>query len=253
MGNDDFEIQVRSAGYVKLPVPDRLFVDHQQVTGVDYTRLGLKRFGSHGSRFENCNFGKLRLESLSFGEGQVMSEYVNCTFDGSKFFANTLLGRARFVNCSFRGIRSSRFRLVAGDLIDCVFSGRMDSTQIWGRTGPDADIYGDRTNMIVGNDFSVVDFGDIDFRFGVDLRKNVLPAGPDYMLISNAAQVLGRAYKDAVTMDDLENRKSLVRMIQSRQDAVDGGQRDLFVSKRRIPKSLQTDYELFFSFIDERL
>lgn len=253
MSNDDFEIQVRSAGYVKLPLPDDLFVDHQQVTGVDYTSLGLKSFGSHGSRFENCNFGKLRLDSLSFGAGQVMSEYVNCTFDGSKFFANTLLGRARFVNCSFRKIRSSRFRLAAGDLIDCVFSGRMDSTQIWGRTGPRADIYGDRTNTIEGNDFSGVDFGDIDFRFGVDLRKQVLPAGQDYMLISDAAQVLARAYKDAVTMDDLENRKTLVRMIQSQQDAVDGGQRELFVSKRRIPRFLQADYELFFSFIGKRL
>lgn len=253
MSAHDSEIQVRSAGYVKLPLPNRLFVDHQQVTGTDYTPLGLKRFGSHGSRFENCNFEKLRLDSLSFGAGQVISEYINCTFDGSKFFANTLLGRARFLNCSFRDIRSSRFRLAAGDLIGCVFSGRMDSTQIWGRTGPHADIYGDRNNTIEGNDFSGVDFGDIDFRFGVDLRKQVLPVGPDYMLISDAAQVLARAYKDAVTTGDLENRQTLVRMIHSQQKAVDGGQRDLFVSKRRIPKFLQSDYERFFDLMARHL
>lgn len=253
MGNDDFEIQVRSAGYVKLPLPDDLFVDHQQVTGVDYTSLGLKGFGSHGSRFENCNFGKLRLDSLSFGDGQVMSEYVNCTFDGSKFFANTLLGRARFINCSFRDIRSSRFRLAAGDLIDCVFSGRMDSTQIWGRTGPHADIYGDRTNTIEGNDFSGVDFGDTDFRFGVDLRKQVLPTGQDYLFIPNAAQILAKAYRDAVTMEDLEKRQTLISMIQSRQEAVENGQQNLFESKRRIPRFLRGDYEHFFTLIARQL
>ena len=73
------------------------------------------------------------------------------------------------MNCSFRDIRSSRFRLSAGDLIDCVFSGRMDSTQIWGRTGPRSNIHGDRTNTIECNDFSGVDFGDTDFKLGVAL------------------------------------------------------------------------------------
>ncbi len=253
MSTDDFEIRVRSKGYVKLPIKDRLFVDHEQVKGVDYTALGLKRFGSLGSRFEDCNFSKLRLDSLSFGSGQVMSEYINCTFDGSKFFSNTLLGRARFVNCSFRNIRSSRFMLSAGDLIDCVFTGKMDSTQIWGRTGPDAHIYGDRTNTIEGNDFSGVDFGDTDFKFGVDLRKQVLPTGPDYMLIPDAVEVLARAYKDAATMDDLETRQAMIDMIQSRQEAVANGQRDLFESKRRIPKFIRGDYEHFFTLVARQL
>ncbi|MDQ0238924.1 hypothetical protein [Arthrobacter bambusae] len=253
MNTDDFEIRVRSKGYVKIPVEGDLFVEHEHVKGVDYSSLGLKGFGSHGSRFEDCNFSRLQLDSLSFGDGEVMSEYINCTFDGSRFFSNTLLGRSRFVNCSFRSIRSSRFQLSAGDLIDCVFSGRMDSTQIWGRTGPDARIYGDRTNTIDGNDFSGVDFGDTDFRSGVDLRKQILPTGPDYMIIPDAAQVLARAYENAATLDDLESRSSLIRMIERRQEAVSNGQRDLFESKRRIPKHIRGDYERFFDLVAKQL
>ncbi len=253
MGTDDFEIRVRSKGYVKLPLEGDVYVDHEQVKGVDYSGMGMKHFGSHGSRFEDCNFSKLRLDSLSFGAGKEKSEYINCTFDGSKFFSNTLLGRARFVNCSFRNIRSSRFRLSAGDLINCVFSGRMDSTQIWGRTGPKADIYGDFVNTIEGNDFSAVDFGDIDFRCGVDLQKQVLPTGPDYLFIPEAETVLNRAYKDAAILQDLELRRTLLQTIDINLEIVRAGQQDLFVSRRRVPKVVSKDYETFFDFIRQRL
>jgi hypothetical protein len=253
MGSDDFEIRVRSKGHVKVPLSGRLFVDEEQVKGFDYSSLELKRFGSHASRFEDCNFEKLNLDSLSFGEGKAMSEYIRCSFDGSMFSSNTGIGRARFVDCTFRNIRSHRFKLSAGDLVDCVFSGRMDSTQIWGRPGPDEEIYGDRVNTIKGNDFSGVDFGDIDFRFGVDLGKQLLPSGPDYLFIPEAARVLAAAYRDAATMDDLEKRRILISIIQSRQEAVTTGQRDLFESKRRVPKFVRGDYELFFNLIAKHL
>ncbi|MCA4133326.1 hypothetical protein [Arthrobacter sp. M4] len=253
MGTDDFEIRVRSKGYVKLPLEGDVYVDHEHVKGIDYSGMGMKHFGSQGSRFEDCNFSKLRLDSLGFGDGKEKSEYINCTFDGSKFFSNTLLGRARFVNCSFRNIRSSRFLLSAGDLIDCVFSGRMDSTQIWGHTGPRAYIYGDFANTIEGNDFSAVDFGDIEFRWGVDLQKQVLPSGPDYLFIPEAEAVLKRAYSDAAILQDLEPRKVLLRIIERGLDKVAEGQNDLFYSKRRLPKSVTRNYETFFDFIRQRL
>ena len=253
MSSDDFKVHVRSKGYVKIPLEGRVFVDHEQVVGVDYSALALKRFGSHGSRFENCKFEGLRLDSLSFGAGKVPSEYYNCSFDGSTFYANTLLGRARFVGCTFRNIRSSRFKLAAGDLIDCVFTGKMDRTQIWGRTGPDADVYGDRVNTIEGNDFSGVDFGDTDFRFGVDLREQILPTGEDYLFIPDAGQVLARAYKEAVTMTDLETRAVMIRMIEQHQEYVAAGQRDLFSSKRRIPKFIRDDFKNFFDLISKHL
>jgi hypothetical protein len=253
MGIDDFEVRVHSKGYVKIPLEGDVSVDHEQVTGVDYSVMGLKHFGSHGSRFEDCNFSRLRLDSLSFGAGEEKSEYINCMFDGSKFFANTLLGKARFVNCSFRNIRSSRFLLTAGDLIGCVFSGRMDSTQIWGSTGPRAYIYGDFTNTIEGNDFSAVDFGDTEFRFGIDLAKQVLPSGPDYLFISEAETVLNRAYKDAAVMQDLAVRRAILEIIEDSLEKVREGQKDLFISKRRIPKVVREDYENFFAFMRERL
>jgi hypothetical protein len=54
-------------------------------------------------------------------------------------------------------------------------------------------------------------------------------------------------------MDDLENRTSMIDMVEREQESVRNGQRDLFVSKRRLPRSIRDDYELFFSIIRKHL
>ncbi|MDF9753036.1 hypothetical protein M2428_004518 [Arthrobacter sp. ES3-54] len=251
-GPDEMRTRVSTKGFVRLPLKGDIFIDHEQHRDADFSGPEIKHFSSYGSRFENCNFESLRPESWSFSSGEVLSEYVNCSFDGGRF-PNTIVGRARFIGCSFRRVRMKSFALSAGDLIDSTFSGGIDLLQLWGTTGADADIYGDRTNVVKGNDFSEADIADPDFRFGVDLRQQKLPIGQDYLFVPDAAQVLARAYRAAVALEDLEQRRKLLSMIQTSQRSVESGQRDDFLSKRRLPRSLRETYELYFGFLSGHL
>jgi hypothetical protein len=48
----------------------------------------------------------------------------------------------------------------------------------------------------------------------------------------------------------VEQRKQLLSMIRISQRTMESGQRDDFLSKRRLPRSLRERYELYFDFLD---
>jgi len=54
-------------------------------------------------------------------------------------------------------------------------------------------------------------------------------------------------------MQDLAVRRAILEIIEDSLEKVREGQKDLFISKRRIPKVVREDYENFFAFMRKRL
>jgi hypothetical protein len=71
-------------------------------------------------------------------------------------------------------------------------------------------------NGFIGNDFSSADFVDVDFRGGIDLTKQILPTGPDYIYIADtgmAAKIAAElATEFGPTSPDMKRAQSLQRM-----------------------------------------
>jgi hypothetical protein len=161
----------------------------------------------------------MHVAEATFGAGLDVSEYVECSFDGSRL-AGGHWGRARFVRCSFREVRLRRFFGFDAEFVDCTFSGRAEAMVFHGSPidGPEdvqaladavADLLGpaeraalqariDRSeprtvNEFRGNDFSGMELVDVGFRRGIDLRAQILPVGADYVLVPDARAAVARA------------------------------------------------------------
>src|SRR3954453_666408 len=98
----------------------------------------------------------------------MWSEYIDCRFDGSSLRA-PWVGYARFVRCSFRGVRLRHWRSQA-DFIDCVFTGRAQACMFSGVVEGVADDLMTpvrlRAAEFRGNDFSGMELRDVSFRGG---------------------------------------------------------------------------------------
>src|SRR6266516_3957769 len=97
----DFEIRVRSVRKAKIKPEDYLSFEHAHGQHADFSRRKLEGFTAVGSRFEACRFEKMRIESGSFGAGREQSEYIDCSFDGSRIRFGPG-NYSRFVRCSFK-------------------------------------------------------------------------------------------------------------------------------------------------------
>jgi hypothetical protein len=228
---------------------NRLVVEHEQVVGVDYSAQGLTGLVGVGARFERCRFDGLRFQDVALGSGMELSQYVECSFDGAVLTGTA--GYSRFVGCTFRDAEIRDLTAGYLELVDCVFTGRIRSTIFWGAPPPGSaerftsnlaflkkqgrtEPPGYRTlalresNEIHGNDFSGADLVGVDFRYGVDLTRQRLPTGPDYLYLPDAEAALHRALAllGDRPADDLTARveRSLRRMLDRE---VGTGQRQL--------------------------
>jgi len=248
MNNNEYYARVRSKGFVKLPKDGHLVVKSTNIRDHDYTNEGLKYFSSDNSKFLNCKFNGINFDEIGFGVGKKVSEYTQCNFDNIQV-KNLNIGRARFINCSFLDVKLKEFKLIAGDLIGCRFSGQMENVQINAKPGKLAYIYGERLNIVRQNDFTGVEFSDVEFRYGVDLAMQQFPQGPDYLIIPDAGNVFLAMERGIESIEDAESRHTLLTIIASMRRATDEGQKDYFFSKHGLPKSLQSDYELFHRYL----
>ncbi|MFI6780624.1 hypothetical protein [Micromonospora sp. NPDC050276] len=228
---------------------NRLIVEHEEFVGVDFSRQGLTGLVGVGARFERCRFDGLRFQDVALGSGMELSQFVECSFDGALLTGGA--GYSRFVGCTFRDAEIRDLTASYLELIDCVFTGRIRSTTFWGAPPPGsaerfasnlaflarqgrAEPPGYRalalreSNEFHGNDFSAADLVDTAFRYGVDLTRQRLPSGPDYLYVPNAEAALHRALSLLADRpaDDVNARveRSLRRMLDRE---VGNGQRQL--------------------------
>jgi len=129
----------------------------------------------NGSTFQRCDFRGISVDEVAFGAGGARCEYHECVFDGARL-GWVKPGLARFVRCSFRNVRVRDWRAGALDLVDCVFSGRIDRGVISGSV-PTADriAAGRHHNQVEGNDFRGLTMPRLEFTGGVDLTRQHLP------------------------------------------------------------------------------
>lgn len=227
--------------------PDQLLVlEDKKLESADFSGKKLVGFQSVGCQFRRCRFERMRVEDAHFGAGKHVSEYLECSFDGSRLRA-PVVGRARFVACSFRDVRLNDWFAPDAEFVDCVFSGRADKTLFFG--APDEERreeLGRSTNEFVGNDFTGMDLRDVDFRLGIDLTKQRLPDGKEYVLVRDARRAVVAA-RDAVRYwNDDEDREYALGMLQDLMwDAEDGQEQFFFrVSEWKAPRRRRALFEL---------
>jgi hypothetical protein len=125
---------------------------------------------------------------------------VECNFDG--IHIDHVGGHARFVRCSFRDVHIQEWLGQSTELIDCTLSGRLGTAASCGRIpveGVRRDLHRER-NEFRANDFSKMEFTDIDFGGGVDLTQQMLPAGPEYLYVTDAAPAVVRLRTKALAV-----------------------------------------------------
>lgn len=222
-------IEARSKGRITIPDDQRLVLNRARLHGEDYSGRKLLQFASIGSHLHGCNFDRTRIQSASFGSGREASEFVECTFNGARMDMGPG-GFSRFVRCSFHSVTIRNWICLSVEMIDCTFSGRLE-TAIFNGTVPEDEqaLIGRAGNEFHGNDFSAMDFRDVGFRTGIDLTKQILPSGEDYLYLTHAAAAVAHAKVRVASWDDQEMRRGAGAMIQGLEYALLGGQQQLLL------------------------
>ena len=190
---------------------EALVVDQDQVDGADYSGRRLSRLVSIGSRFQSCQFRDLHVDEAAFGSGGARSEYLDCVFDGSRI--RTATGDARFVGCSFRDIDLRNWDSSTVELVNCTFSGRMSDVIFYGHADKLAASYrGYEINEFHDNDFSGADLRDVEFRWGIDLSRQRLPVGSDYVYLADLPAAVANVRDEIAGWPD-SNRKDAERTL----------------------------------------
>jgi hypothetical protein len=223
------EIDVRRKGHLDIKKEDMLILNNGSFIHEDFSGRTLLQFSAVSSRFDNCNFTGLVTGQACFGGGFKDSEYVNCVFDNSRFSAPAP-GNAKFVGCSFRNVVITDFSCRCVEFIDCVFSGKIVSGIFSGSLAEPywAEI-GRSVNQFHGNDFSGVQFKDISFVGGVDLSRQVLPRGEQYIYLPDALNTLNKI-KASMPNAMLNYKDDFFRLFSIFEKRINAGQKGLFLN-----------------------
>src|SRR6185437_11789570 len=115
-------------------------------------------------------------------------------------------------------------------MVDCAFGGRLETAIFNGTVREDERaLIGRASNEFHGNDFSAMDFRDVGFRTGIDLTKQILPSGEDYLYLPHAASAVAQAKSRVASWDDEEMRRAARAMIQALEYELSSGQQQLLL------------------------
>lgn len=192
----------KATGTGKGEPGNSLVLDRSHQRDADFSGRRLDQFAAIGCSFECCRFEGMSIGSASFGAGEAVTEYTECSFDGSKLFMGPG-GYARFLRCSFRDVEVRNWFCFAVEVVDCVFTGRMQKSFFNGTVPPeDRRVVRRRRNEFFGNDFSSCNLVDVAFRTGIDLSSQRLPEEPDYLYLPEARSVVAHLRQLAESSDD---------------------------------------------------
>jgi hypothetical protein len=150
---------------------------------MDFRGLQFDHFGADGTRFIRCDFSGARI--AGFIGIRRRTRFEDCRFAGSHL-AHTSLGDVRFLRCVFSDVDITGWADTAAEFVDCRFTGRLTDCKFWGRPRyewlePGRLRPPRTTNDFYGNDFREADLSDVGFVGGVDLTRQRLPDGPQYV------------------------------------------------------------------------
>ena len=186
------QVRARVVGHVD---PSAIRAQLHEATTVerqDFRGLQFDKWTAVACRFVECDFSSSQIEDMCFGGGTATTVYERCKFDGARL-GLVAPGVARFVECSFREMIIRDANFADAEFVRCVFSGRLTHIQFWANRPVTGSQRFDRTcNEIVDNDWSGCVFKDVSFRGGVDLARQRLPDGPEYVRLQTGADARGR-------------------------------------------------------------
>jgi hypothetical protein len=212
-----------------------LFLKHEELDGEDFTGLEANSLDTQGGVFRGCRFERMKIGQLWAGVGGETSLFVDCSFDRSviQHFWGSFY---RFQDCSFRGGSIKDWHCTRADVVDCVFTARLRKCIFFGHPGPsDNRPDGRRANQIEGNDFSEARLSDSDFKFGVDLRLQELPTGPEYFYFEDGAAAAARLRAALESWTDPELVADARVTLKIMDEWLDGGQEQLFYNINSYP------------------
>ncbi|MDO4258073.1 MAG: pentapeptide repeat-containing protein [Actinomycetaceae bacterium] len=192
------ETRPSSGAYARADEPHGSLA-HEQLRGEDFSGLKFDNFNIWDSTLEECKFDRIKTRVFAAAAGGKVTEFIDCTFHRAALNLLIAGGRVRFINCSFTNARLTDWSCESVDFIDCTFEGTsLRSIQIWGSL--DEPAFGSIpekkwTNDIRGNDFSQAKILNVEFRAGVDLTQQQLPAGPDYIYIEDIPKALEKGHQ----------------------------------------------------------
>jgi hypothetical protein len=226
---DLLRIKARTKGVIDVSDSNCLTFEGAREYGQDFSGRTLDRFSAVASSFESCKFERMRVSDLCFGAGRNDSVYIDCSFDGARL-SNISGGNARFERCSFRNVLLESFFCHDVEFVECTFSGKMVKGYFNGTVSADIRrTLGRKANEFRNNDFSQMELVDVSFRTGIDLARQKLPGGPDYLLIRGAEEALAKARTEVMRWTASEVQRDALTMLDSLAFDCQGGQKDLFV------------------------
>lgn len=233
------EVKTRSRGFAKVHSDENVTVDHEELQAAEFSGRKLKTLTVIGSRLTACKFEKMRIEGCALGAGKEVSEYIGCSFDGSDMRMG-VGGYARFESCSFQNTRVEDWFCFAVEMVDCSFSGRMVGSFFNGRPRDDQQSAVKRKrNDFYGNDFSKMKLEDVAFRTGIDLERQKLPTGAEYIYLRDAETAVRNARAEILEWKDLELRKLSMSWIKTMDEEIQNGQRQMLLRADDYPKSMR--------------
>jgi hypothetical protein len=120
----------------------------------------------------------------------------------------------------------------AAEFINCTFSGVVKSSVFFGKvTGNYSEDTQRRTNEFLNNDFADVQFVDVGFRRGIDLSRQRLPSGSEYVYLRDAAKALLELRNRYVQATHSLRRESVFAFLRLREEGLEDGQTQLFLCK----------------------
>lgn len=222
-------IDAKSKGRVHVDNSDHLFLRQQNILGGNYS--GFKGdFEALGCTFEKCDFTRMKPRHAIFASGREPTRYLECNFDKSHF-KKVNPGLARFERCSFLDIDLNGFVGHAAEFVDCVFSGKIRRSTFHGRVFAYEDATTRVVNEFRGNDFSAVEFHDVGFVRGIDLSRQRLPIGDNYVYLPNAAPALATLRQKYLQAPASPLREAVFKILPFAEQEIHDGQTQLFLCK----------------------
>jgi hypothetical protein len=140
---------------------------------------------------------------------------------------------ARFEHCSFDDADLTHWRAFRAEFVECHFHGRIVEAKFGGRLRDTAaaKIQPHRVkNEFRGNDFRETTLVDCTFFDGIDLRAQLLPTGPEYILLDSIRERIDRARAEISRWKEDAAREEALLMLRV-YESVSRGQHQLFARR----------------------
>jgi hypothetical protein len=180
--------QARSKGRIPLSHMNGLTLRDESRVGERFENLRLDYISVITSHLNRCVFSNILAHSVCLGGGATQSTYADCVFEDCDWIFS-VVGKVRILRCEFNRCRLSNLFGTNLEAIGCSFNHTTIKKGVFHGTGSSAVAVA-QTNEFRDNDFSEADLIDVDFRGGIDVSKQRLPMGGEYVFIGDTCQAL---------------------------------------------------------------